>query len=84
MGIGDEDCGLYAVGSGQGRLGSVAMSNEGRMGMKIVCSMQLAVSGKIGECSDARRMGNGDEDCGLYAVGGGPGRLGRGAMSDEG
>jgi len=25
------------------------MSDEGRMGMKIVSSMQLAVSGKIGE-----------------------------------
>ena len=57
------------MGSGQGRLGSVAMSNEGRMGMKIVSSMQLAVSGKIGECSDARRMGTGKWVMGMKIVG---------------
>ena len=28
------------------------MSDEGRMGMKIVGCMRWAVSGKVGECSD--------------------------------
>ena len=44
------------------------MSNEGRMGMKILSSMQLAVSRKIGEGCDERRMGTGKWVMGMKIV----------------